>query len=324
MTGGSGFLGTNILEHFRGLGWETLNFDVDPPKLRAHRDRWTQVDVLDRDRLVAETRRCQPEIVLHLAARTDLAEERNLAGYATNIDGVCNVVDAVRASGSVRRVIVASSQLVCRLGYRPRDEYDYQPTTLYGRSKVLTERIVHAAADGESTWTIVRPTSLWGPWFGVPLRNLFLLVKQGRYVQAAGVKTWKQWGFVGNTVVQVERLIDAPAENVHRKTFYLADYEPVELSDFVERVRRAFGARAIRRAPARGLRAAAVLGDVAKRVGWSSPPLTTFRYRNIVTDELQDLEPIRVITGPLPFSVDEGIAKTVAWLRHLESSRTTR
>ena len=323
VTGGSGFLGTNVVERFRSLGWETHNFDVDPPKASAHREAWTRVDILDRDRFIAETRSRQPEIVLHLAARTDLAEERNLAGYAANIEGVCNLVDAVRASGSVRRVIVASSQLVCRLGYRPKDNYDFQPSTLYGRSKVLTERIVHAAADGDSTWTIVRPTSLWGPWFGVPLRNLFLLVRRGRYVQAAGVTTWKQWGFVGNTVFQIERLIEAPVDSVHRKTFYLADYEPVELSDFVERVRRAFGARAVLRAPAPALWAAALLGDVAKRVGWSNPPLSTFRYRNIVTDEIQDVGPIRAISGPLPFTVDEGIAMTVRWLRDAEASRTS-
>ena len=322
VTGGSGFVGTNVIEHVREAGHEVRNLDVAPPRNPAHRDAWSRIDLLDRDALIAEVNRLQPDVVLHLAARTDLRERRHLGGYAANIDGVLNLVDAIRAAGSARRLVVASTQLVCPLGYVPRDELDVQPATLYGRSKVVTEQIIRSAGAFVPTWTIVRPTSLWGPWFGVPLRPLFELIERKRYVHPAGVSVRKQWGFIGNVVFQLKALLDAPPAQVHGRTFYVSDYEPVDLGEFTDRVARTFGEGPVRRVPRMALRAAATLGDVARAVGWRDPPLSTFRYRNMVTDELQDVAPVRAIAGPLPYDLDEGIALTVRWLR--DQARTSR
>ena len=36
--------------------------------------------------------------------------------------------------------------LVCRLGYRPKNDTDYAPTTAYGKSKVAGEQIVREVA----------------------------------------------------------------------------------------------------------------------------------------------------------------------------------
>ncbi len=62
---------------------------------------------------------------------------------------LANVVQAVRATPSVRRVIYTSSQLVCDVGHLPRHDTDYRPTTLCGQSKVTTERVVRAKTAGE-------------------------------------------------------------------------------------------------------------------------------------------------------------------------------
>lgn len=314
ITGGSGFIGTNLVEHFHQDGWETYNFDVAPPRNAAHHRFWKQIDILDRSRLVREVRELGPSVVLHFAARTDLRERRNLGGYAANIDGVCNVIDAVREAASVERLVVASSQLVCPPGYVPRDDYDYRPTTPYGQSKVLTERIVRLAG-GTPTWTIVRPTSVWGPWFGAPFRNLFRLIARNSYIHPAGLTAWKAWNFVGNTVFEIQQILDAPPHKVAGKTLYLSDYEPTELSAFVERVRCALGSKPMRTMPDPVLRAVALAGDVATRLGWRDPPLSTFRYRNFIGNEAVDTDPIREIAGPLPFSVDDGIELTAGWLR---------
>lgn len=315
ITGGSGFVGTNLVSYFTDRGCEVLSLDIAEPRDPGHRGLWRKVDLLDRGKLIAETQRFKPSIFLHFGARTDLEETKNLAGYAANIDGVCNVVEAVRATPSVQRVVFASSQLVCELGYRPRDAYDYRPTTLYGQSKVLSERIIRAADDIGAVWTIVRPTSLWGPWFGIPYRGFFETIAANRYVHIKGERTLKQWGYVGNSVFQVWKLIQAPVESVHKQVFYLADYEPSELSVFADKVQQAFGSRHIPSVPGSLLRTVARLGDAAQVLGWRNPPLTSFRYRNIVTSELQDLEPLRGVVGPLPYSVEAGIESAVAWLR---------
>jgi nucleoside-diphosphate-sugar epimerase len=320
ITGGSGFVGTNLVECFSQQGWEIRNFDIAEPCHPGHRDYWSRVNILDRERLIDETRDFQPNVFLHFAARTDLNEKTNLGGYAANIEGVCNVVEAIQSTRSVQRAVFASSQLVCELGYRPQDENDCRPSTLYGQSKVLTERTIRTAEDMGAAWTILRPTSLWGPWFDVPYKNFFTAIARNYYVHPGEVRTLKQWGFIGNSVYQVQRIIEAPVEQVHRKTFYLADYEPVELRDFADKVQAALGAKPVRTVPVNLLKTAAILGDLGKKLGWSNAPLTSFRYNNITMEETQDLEPLREITGGLPYSIEQGIGMTVRWL--LEHDKT--
>src|SRR5690606_18593907 len=104
-----------------------------------------------------------PAAVLHLAARTDLDETTTIAGYAANTEGVSNLLAAVGATPSIARVVCTSSQLVCRMGYQPTHDGDYQPTTIYGHSKVETERRWKAGDGAGRTWCLVRPTTIWGP-----------------------------------------------------------------------------------------------------------------------------------------------------------------
>ncbi|HLO13266.1 MAG TPA: NAD(P)-dependent oxidoreductase [Anaerolineales bacterium] len=315
ITGGSGFVGTNLVEYLSQCGWEVQNFDVASPRNSDHLQYWTKVDILNRKQLIAETQKFQPTVFLHFAARTDLDEKQNLAGYTANIEGVSNVVEAIRSTHAIQRAIFASSQLVCELGYQPQNEYDYRPSTLYGQSKVITERIVRTAENFNVIWTIVRPTSLWGPWFDVPYKNFFLTIARNLYVHPGTVHTLKQWGFVGNSVFQVYRLIEAPPEKVKKRTFYLADYQPIELRDFADKVQAVVGAKPIKTIPSPLLRIAALLGDLGSKIGWANPPLTSFRYSNMVAMETQDLRQLQEVIGPLPYSIDQGIEITVQWLR---------
>ncbi len=315
ITGGSGFVGTNLVDFYLEQGLEVCNLDIAPPRNPEHRKYWIEVDLRERDLLIDEIRKYRPDVILHCAARTDLNERRNLDGYSANIDGICHLIDAIRAVAGIKRAIFFSSQLVCSLGYQPLNDDDYRPSTLYGRSKVIGEKIIKAASEVGAIWTIVRPTSLWGPWFDIPYRTFFSIINRGLYIHPDGVRTLKQWGFVGNTVFQIQRLLEAPEQSVHKKTFYLADYDPVELSVVADKVQVALGAREIRSVPVVLLRSMAAIGDALQVLGWQKAPLTRFRLNNILTDEVQDLEPLRQVVGPLPFSLDDGVRATAEWMK---------
>lgn len=314
ITGGSGFIGTSLVEYYLKKGWSVQNIDLRSPRNLQHQSVWQKVDILDYQALHRLFRDFQPAFVLHFAARTDLGEKENLEGYAANIEGVQNIVDAVKQSASVKRAIFTSSQLVCKIGYSPKNDQDYCPNTLYGMSKVRTEQIVRSNDLSEATWVIVRPTSIWGPWFDVPYKNFFETIRKGLYVHPGGVLTYKQWGFVLNSVYQVHKLLEAPKEQVHQKTFYLADYEPLLLREFADIVQQEFQARRILSIPRWILRMAAYAGDLAQHIGWSTPPLTSFRLHNIITNEMQDLTSLEDVAGPLPYQVREGVRLTKDWL----------
>jgi nucleoside-diphosphate-sugar epimerase len=118
---------------------------------------------------------------VHLGARTDLGETEDIQGYDANIQGVKNLIDAINATPSVTRVLFASSMLVCKFGYRPQSDNDYCPDTLYGQSKVKTENIIRQTKLS-AEWAIIRPTSIWGPWFAEPYLNFFQMIVAGRFV----------------------------------------------------------------------------------------------------------------------------------------------
>ena len=237
---------------------------------------------------------------------------RDLDAYSSNTTGV-EVVIAVsgEASGLQRRVF-ASSRLVTPVGYTPSGPPDVRPDSWYGESKVKGERLVRAEAGG--SWVIVRPTSIWGPWFGVPYRQFFDNVLAGRYVHPRGLEVMKTFGFVDNTTDQLRSILFASGDAVNGATLYLGDH-PIEVGAFADLIADSAGVRRARRVPLTLLRAAAVLGDAGKKAGlFGEAPLTTQRLRNQTTDMVFDLDDLWAVAGQPRITLTEGVAKTNAWL----------
>ena len=313
VTGGSGFIGTNVVQLYLDRGVAVLNLDIARPRNPAHTHVWQRVDLCSERELSRAVVDFAPTHLFHLGARTDL-EGRTLREYAANVEGVAAVIAAVRNLASIERVVFASSRMVCRIGYTPESDTDYCPPNAYGESKVAGEQIVRAASLS-IPWVIVRPTSIWGPWFDVPYKTFFLTIARGRYLHIRGHAVDKSFGFVGNTTYELDRLVSASPSVMDGKTLYLADYPPLNVRDFAERIRREIGARRIPTVPLIFAQALAATGDLLQRLGWRHPPLTTFRLANLVTEMVFDLSQLQAIVGVLPYSLDEGIRLTVEWLR---------
>ena len=315
ITGGSGFIGTNLVQHYLERGSQVVSTDPAPPRNPdpAHRAVWRKLDPLDAEGLRAVIAELQPTAVLHMGARTDL-DGADLAAYASNTEGVRVMVDALRDAPSVQRVIFASSRMVCDIAYKPTGETDWCPPNPYGESKVVGEQIVRAA-DLSVPWTLVRPTSIWGEWFDIPYKTFFLQVAAGRYVNVRGHVVDKSFGYVGNTVHEIDRMLHAPAEQVHRRMLDLADYPPINVGEMAERIRAEIGARPIRTLPFAALKPPALVGDALKRAGWRNPPLTSFRLDNLITEMVFDLSATEAIAGELPYTMEEGVRRTVTWMR---------
>lgn len=293
-------------------GVEICNFSITGPKNPEHERYWRQVNLLDRERLRKEILAFSPTHIAHLAARTGFDETKDISHYALNFKGVANLIDVTKDLPNLKRVIFTSSMLVCKIGYYPKDENDYCPTTLYGKSKVVGEKVVRDAKDIPFSWVIVRPIGIWGPWFGTPYKEFFLTIANGLYVHPREFCVNQSLGFVGNTVYQVHKLMEAPVEKVHGKTFYLADYPPTNLQTWADVIQKTTKARKIRTVPVWVLKTAALLGDLAKSVGWKHPPLTSFRLNNMLTSFEFSLDPI--LTDELPYTLEEAVQITVDWL----------
>lgn len=315
VTGTSGFIGRHLADRLHALGFAVLGLDRRP--LVGYPAGWATAvcDLLDPVSLDEVFRNFLPEVVLHLAARTDLDELRDLGGYASNIEGVANLVSAIRRVGSVQRAICTSSQLVCRIGYTPNGDQDYCPSTLYGASKVETERIWREADGGGTQWVIVRPTTIWGPYMNPHYLRFFAMIRDGRYFHVAGGPRFKSYGYVGNTVRQYEALVSADSGAIARKVLYLADYEPISIEAWAEAFRVEFHAPRIRTLPLAILKAAAACGDAVNAIGFKRFPLNSFRLNNVIVEYRVDMSQTQTVCGALPYTMEEGVRETATWVR---------
>ena len=320
VTGGSGFIGTNYIEFLLKNGrMEFINLDIEPPRNPAHKDFWRKCDLLDLDNLKKIIKDFSPTHIVHLAAKTGV-DEKKLSDFKSNTQGVENLLSVFKEISCLERVIFTSSLLVCRMGYVPKDDTDYNPSTPYGLSKVKMEEIVRKQENLPYIWTIIRPISIWGPWFGEPYKNFFKAVAQAWYFHIGSGHYKRSLGYVENIVYQIHKLLLAPSEKVDQKTFYLADDKPADLYDFANEIQKVSGAKKIKRIPLWFAKSCAKIGDVLKYLGWKNIPLTSFRLNNILTEYVFDMHPIMEISGPLPYNFKEGIKRTIQWIRKVEKN----
>ena len=314
ITGGSGFIGTNAIDAFTANGASILNFSLHSPLKPEHKQYWMQGDIMDPTSLKAAFEKFQPDHVLHLAARAECDENTTVEeGYKVNTEGTQNVLDAIGATPSVQRVIITSSQFVCGPGPLPKNDSDYFPATVYGESKAISEKLTRAA-NLPVTWTIVRPTNIWGPWHMRYRREFWRVVERGLYVHPGRQPVIRCYGYVGNVVDQIRKIFDAPRELVHGKTVYVGD-RPTKLFDWVNGFSKALAGRPVRVVPRWIMRALAAAGDIPTRLTGKPFLINSSRLRSMTTDYDTPIDETFKLLGENRYTLEEGISQTVEWLR---------
>lgn len=312
VTGGSGFIGTNMVSFYIEKGIEVCNIDIAPPKNVLHKHLWRECDIRDFPKLKKEIHGFSPTHIMHLAART--GEGKDITDFDTNIQGVENLIHVCKDLPNLQRIIFTSSQLVCKADYKPKNDQDYCPPNLYGLSKMKGEQIVRREfRENDSPWTIVRPIGIWGPWFELSYKKLFLMIASGLYFHTGNRGAIMHLGYVGNTVYQYHNIATALSEKVNGKMFYLGDSSPINLRDWANLIQKTFGARKIPTLPLWLLEAFARTGDGLKILGWKDPPLTSSRLQNMLVDFKYDLDPL--VSEGLPYTLEEGVKITVDYLK---------
>jgi len=152
ITGATGFKGSWLTFWLKRLGARVTGYSLPPPTEPNHYsllrlgDDYIAGDIRDLDKLKLAMQQCQPEVVFHLAAqplvRRSYAEP--LDTFATNVMGTANVLEVCRGCGSVRAVIVITTDKCYEnrewlWGYRECDPLGgYDP---YSASKAAAEMV---------------------------------------------------------------------------------------------------------------------------------------------------------------------------------------
>lgn len=314
VTGGSGFIGTHLVSCLIEQGHQVLNLDKGEPLDAKQKKFHRRADILDAVALRDEFGSFRPQWLFHLAARTDCDEATTVeTGYAANTTGAANVLAAAADSPSLERVLVTSSQYVCRPGRQPSSDQDYCPHTVYGWSKVETERVTRRAGL-KCPWVIVRPTNIWGPWHLRYRKQVWRAIQRGFYLHPGGLPVVRSYGYVRNVARQMVGLMEADVAKINGKVFYVGD-APRDLRDWVNGFSLALRGRPVTVAPRPLLRTMALAGDLISKVRGREFLIHSSRYRSMVTSDQAPMSATFELLGPSPVSLDQAVDETVQWLR---------
>jgi GlcNAc-P-P-Und epimerase len=312
VTGGSGFIGANFISEIeRRGGYEVLNLDIAPPKFDSKSSKFIKCDLLDQEKVKQCFADFKPTQVVHFAGRTDMFGA-TLDDYAANHVGTINLIAAIQQTPFIQKVVFTSSQYVVGPGRVPEGDLDYRPHTIYGESKVESEKAIRSA-QLSVPWTIIRPTNIWGRWHPRYPTEFWRVLKQGRYVHPGGSPVTRCYGYVGNVVDQVITILERKDGSVDGKTYYVGD-PPGDIYEWTNTFSLQLTGKPVRVVPRFVLRALAKVGDLVIKFGGKFPIFSS-RYRSMTEDYVTVMEPTYATLGQPRISVQQGVQETVDWLR---------
>lgn len=255
VTGGTGFVGINLVKRLCAEGWTVTALHRPTSKvtyLKRFPVRLAEGDLTDG----ASLERAIPEsvdTVFHVASDLSFAAAGEEQQRRSNVDGTGLLIDAARRRGA-RRFVYTST-----LGtYGGRAEvFDESAPQLgavasihYSRSKWQAEEVVRAAARDGLDAVILNPGGILGPFDMRTWGAFFFLVRDGLlpYAPEEGVMVW----------CHVDDVVDAhlaAAESGRRGESYILGGEEAPLWRVLEGMARLLGIESrTRRIPARVLR----------------------------------------------------------------------
>jgi dTDP-glucose 4,6-dehydratase len=166
VTGGAGFIGSNLIKYAAGNGYGVVNFDKltyagNPASLQSLTDdsnyTFVKGDILDGELLKSVFEKTKPDAVLHLAAESHV--DRSIDGPAdfinTNIVGTFTLLEAARRyfetleparAARFRFLHVSTDEVFGSLGEEGRfnENTPYSPRSPYSASKAASDHLVRA------------------------------------------------------------------------------------------------------------------------------------------------------------------------------------
>ena len=168
VTGGAGFIGSNLVERLLSKGNEVTVVDDLSTGLKSNLDlnkiTFHELSLTNRDGLAKALNGV--DAIVHLGARGSVPRslKNPIATHDVNATGTLNVLEAARTN-SAQVIFSSSSSVYGRNGQLPKDESMWlSPLTPYAASKLAAEGYVQAyGAAYEVPVTLLRFFNVFGP-----------------------------------------------------------------------------------------------------------------------------------------------------------------
>jgi nucleoside-diphosphate-sugar epimerase len=147
VTGGAGFIGSNLVKHLIDTGNSVTVLDNFMSGYRSNLDPFPSVNIIEgdvRDKTVVEKAMQGIEVVFHLAA--SVGNKRSIdfpvIDAEINVIGTLNILEAARRAGVKKIVTSSSAGIFGELKTIPiKEDHPIEPDSPYGCSKLYEEKI---------------------------------------------------------------------------------------------------------------------------------------------------------------------------------------
>lgn len=315
VTGGSGFLGRNLIPYLVAHGWRVKALGRSDGALKAVQSVGAEPvrgDLSSIGSVVEALKGC--DVVFHSAAWAndwgELAE-----AWEANVVGTENVVAAAKAAG-VSRLVHVSTEAVLVDGKQPIVQADElrplpeKPLGPYSISKGAAETLVRKANGPGFETVVVRPRFIWGKGDTTILPKL---VESTR----AGVLQWIGGGEYLSSTCHVTNVCEGMLKAAERgrggEVYFLTDGPPQVFKSFISRMLQTQGVTPpVRSVPRFLVGVMAYVGDWVWRVFGlkGAPPLSPAAFHlmgNEVT--VSDAKARRELGYVAEISVERGLAE---------------
>jgi nucleoside-diphosphate-sugar epimerase len=216
ITGGAGFLGSQLTEHLASHGYDVVILDRVMDAELAQRYPFAHVDLRQREAVDAVFRQHGPfDGVFHVAAMLAHAIKDQHDLVDSNVQGTRHIVETAVAHGTPRLVYTSSNCVVGKPFSQPVKEEDrINPLESYGVSKWQGEQVLAEFKDRINITMIRCPTIMGGGRLGL-LSILYEFIYEGRKVWVLGKGT-NRYQFVASA-----DLIDAIERGIRQPGFHL-------------------------------------------------------------------------------------------------------
>lgn len=240
VTGGSGFLGSEIVRQALAKGWQVCAFDRQQGQLPANIEFFSG-DICDS---MAMTKAfAGVSALIHAAGLAHVfgSEARDTARFdEVNESGTANVMNAARRSGISHVIVISSVSVYGNYhGDSCNERLPCHPCSPYALSKLKGERrALECAAKGGITATILRFSTIYGEGDRGNVAKLINAVRSGRFV-------WPGSGLNRKSLIHKEDAARACLSVLERRVssndIYNVSAPPVSMREVVAAISEALG-----------------------------------------------------------------------------------
>jgi len=275
VTGGTGFVGLNLVQKLKSDGWDVTALhraSSDLSFLKRFEPNLAKGEITDAASMLAAL----PEGVdtlFHVAGNTNMWHKGNARQTLENVEGTRNVVEAALAKG-VRRLVVTSSISaygpVSGVITEETRSLAATSTVNYERSKWLAQEVARNAMSRGLEVVIMQPGAIMGPYDIGTWSRMFPLVRDGK------MNTVPQAGLTFAHVREVVAAHVAAADKAENGSQYLLGGENRSMLDLVQLIEKLLGKPAkAKTVPTPVIKVVAAVGDFISKFTNKEPALTS-------------------------------------------------